>query len=196
VAKINRFVAPQVKGPILLVGLFSLLLMLSGCQTPKTPEQVTAAFWTALIQGNVEIAKKLATQKSQNLVTEQETKKNATLSTGKIVIDGQTATVETLITENNRINSFNTALVKESDLWKVDYQQTLINISAIPFNDVFKSLEGLGETFKKQLEQQMPLFEKQIESFGEELKQQLDEFGRYLEDPKKWKKQHPYRGSI
>lgn len=192
-AKINRSFAPQFKSPAYLTGLFCLLVLISGCQTPKTPEQVTAAFWTALIQADLETAKKFATQNSQHLITEEEARENATLSTAKIVINGSHATVETTMIEEGRTISFNTALLKEGDLWKIDYQQTLTNISTIPFNGIFKSLEEIGETLNKQLEQQMPLFEKQIESFGEELKKQLDEFGRYLENPKKWKKQHPYR---
>jgi hypothetical protein len=193
VAKINRSFAPQFKSPAYLTGLFCLLVLISGCQTPKTPEQVTAAFWTALIQADLETAKKFTTQNSQHLITEEEARENSTLNTGKIVINGSHATVETTMIEEGRTISFNTALLKEGDLWKIDYQQTLTNISAIPFNGIFKSLEEIGETLNEQLEQQMPLFEKQIESFGEELKQQLDEFGRYLENPKKWKKQHPYR---
>jgi len=193
VAKINGSCVPQLKSPAYLAGLFCLLGLISGCQTPKTPEQVTAAFWASLIQADIETAKRYATQNSQHLITEKETRENATLDIGKIVIDGDRAAVETTMTEDGRTVSFNTALLQEDDLWKVDYQQTLINISAIPFNGIFKSLEEIGETLNKRLEQQMPLFEKQIESFGEELKKQLDEFGRYLENPKKWKKQHPYR---
>jgi len=168
-------------------------MLLSGCQQPKTPEQVTTAFWAALIKGEIEIAKGFVTEKSLHLITEKEIRKDADLRIGQIVINGDSAAVETIMTEDSRVSSFNTALLKEGGLWKVDYQQTLINISAMPFNGIFKSLDQLGETFKKQMEQQMPLFEKQIESFGEELKQQMDEFGRYLENPKKWKKQHPYR---
>jgi hypothetical protein len=195
VAKINnKFYTPQRKSPVLLAGLFCMLLLLSSCQIPQTPEEVTKAFWTALIKGEIDDATRLATQNSRHLVTKDETKEKADIRTGQIVINGQTANVETIMTENGRTFSFDTVLLKESDAWKVDYQQTRMNISALPFNGLFNSLEQLGETFNKQLERQMPLFEKQIESFGEQLNRKLDEFGRYLEDPKKWRKEHPYRG--
>jgi hypothetical protein len=193
VAKIDRSSVSQFKSPICLIGLFCLLALISGCQKPSHAGQVTTAFWTALIQADIESAKQYATEDSQHLITEKDIRKNATLSTGKIIVDDNHATVQTTLTEGGRTYSFKTALLKESKLWKIDYKQTLINISTIPFNAIFKSLEEISETLNKQLEQQMPLFEKQLESFGEELKEQVDEFGRYLENPEKWKKQHPYR---
>lgn len=191
--KINRYYASQLKSPAVIVGLFCLLFQLSACQTPQTPEEVTSAFWTALIQADIEDAKRHATENSRHLVTKDETKENADFQTGQIVINDQTAAVETIMTENGKTFSFNTALLKENNLWKVDYQQTLMNMSAVPFNGIFRNLDEIAENLNKKLEEQMPLFEKQIESFGEELNRKLDEFGRYLEDPKKWRKQHPYR---
>jgi hypothetical protein len=190
----NKFYTPQRKSPVLLAGLFCMLLLLSACQTPQTPEEVTKAFWAALIKGDVDGATRLATQNSRHLVTKDETKENADVRTGQIIINGDNANVETIMTENGRTFAFDSVLFKENDTWKVDYQQTRMNISSLPFNGVFKSLEQLGETFNKQLERQMPLFEKQIESFGEQLNRKLDEFGRYLENPEKWRKEHPNRG--
>jgi hypothetical protein len=196
VAKINRSCSSPNKSPAIIAGLFCVFFLLMACQTSKSPEEVTSDFWTALIKDDIDDATQLATQNSRHLVTKDETKENAELHTGQIVINGQAANVETIMTQNGRTFSFNTALLKENDLWKVDYQQTLINVAAMPFNGIFRSLDEIGENLNKKLEQQMPLFEKQIESFGQELNRKLDEFGRYLEDPKKWKKQHPNGDSI
>jgi hypothetical protein len=196
VAKINRFYTFHLKSPAIWTGLFCLLILLSACQTPKTPEEVTKAFWAAMLKGDIEEAKKHVTQNSRQLITEDEAKDYKELHTGQIVINGQAAKVETTMTQNNRTFSFNTVLLKENDIWQVDYQQTLMNVSAMPFNGLFRSLDKMGEDLNKKLEQQMPLFEKQIESFGQELNRKLDEFGQYLEDPKKWKKQHPEGNSI
>ncbi|NOT11783.1 MAG: hypothetical protein HOP23_08135 [Methylococcaceae bacterium] len=195
-ARINQAADSQIKSPALLAGLFCLLFLFTACQAPKSPEDVTSAFWTSLIKANIVEAKQYATKNTQPLITEQETRTNTVLHTGEIVINAQLATVETIMTENDRTFSFDTALVKENDQWKVDYQQTLLNISAMPFNGIMKNLEQLGNDLNEKLEQQMPLFEKQIESFGEQLNRKLDEFGRYLEDPKKWKRQHPNGDSI
>lgn len=187
--------SPQSKSPAFLAGLVGLLIILSGCQ-PTTPEEVTTVFWEALIHGDIESAKKQATQETQQLVGKQQLIENSSLSIGQITINGLNATVETIITQTDNTLSFNTVLFKENDHWKVDYRQTLINISNEPFSGIIRSLQNIGDIFNKQLEQQTPLIEKEIESFGEELKRQLDEFRRNLENPKPPAKQKPYRDTI
>ena len=183
-----------------LAGLLSLLLLLSGCQAVLTPEQVTTEFWEAMVEGNLDSARKYATQETQQLVTKQQNMEDATLKTGVILIDGSNATVSTIITlkkpESNKVLSFETVLLKENDQWKIDYHRTLNNLSNLPFGDIFKSLRGIGETINKELEQQIPLFDKQIKSFSEELTRQLDEFRRQLEKPVPPEKQEPHPGSI
>jgi hypothetical protein len=174
--------------------------MLSGCQAVLTPEQVTLAFWEAMAQGNLESARKHATQETQHLVTKQQNLEGASLKTGEVVIDGPNATVSTIMTlkkpESNKPLSFNTVLLKENDLWKVDYQQTLNNISILPFGELFKSLRAIGDAINKELEQQIPLFDKQIKSFSEELIRQLDEFRRNLEKSIPPEKPKPHSDTI
>ncbi|EGW19831.1 DUF4878 domain-containing protein [Methylobacter tundripaludum] len=183
-----------------LAGLLSLLLLLGGCQAVLTPEQVTTAFWEAMAEGNLDSARKYATQETQHLVTKQQNLQDATVKTGTIFIDGSNATVTTVMTlkkpENNKDLSFDTVLLKENELWKVDYQRTLNNLSNLPFGDIFKSLQAIGETINKELEQQIPLFEKQIKSFSEELIRQLDEFRRQLEKAAPPEKQKPHSNTI
>lgn len=183
-----------------LAGLLSLLFLLSGCQAVLTPEQVTTEFWEAMVEGDLDSARKYATQETQQLVTKQQNMEDATLKTGVVLIDGSNATVSTIITlkkpESNKVLSFDTVLLKENDQWKVDYHRTLNNLSNLPFGDIFKSLRGIGETINKELEQQIPLFDKQIKSFSEELTRQLDEFRRQLEKPVPPEKQEPHPGSI
>jgi hypothetical protein len=184
-----------------LAGLFSLLFMLSGCQAVLTPEQVTLTFWEAMAQGNLESARKHVTQETQHLVAKQQNLEGASIKTGEVVIDGPNATVSTIMTlkkpENNEYLSFNTVLLKENDLWKIDYQQTLNNLSILPFGELFNSLRAIGDAINKELEQQVPLFEKQIKSFSEELIRQLDEFRRNLEKSiPPPEKQKSYPGTI
>jgi len=148
------------------------------------------------MHGDIKSAKKQATQETQQLVDKQQPVENSSLRTGQIIINGLNATVETIITQNDKTLSFNTVLFKENDHWKVDYRQTLINISNEPFSGIIRSLQNIGDILNKQLEQQLPLIEKEIESVGEELKRQLDEFGRNLEKSKPPQKQQPYRDTI
>ncbi|MDD5579464.1 MAG: hypothetical protein PHY16_09325 [Methylobacter sp.] len=192
----------QRNSPAKIAGLFLLLIFANSCQTAKTPEEITLVFWKELTQGNVETAKKFATQDTQNLITRQQDKENSTLQIGQITINGPNANVQTIITSpaiaKKPVLSFNTVLLKEDNQWQVDYRQTLNNISNEPFYGIFKSLEDIGETFNKQLGEQMPLIEKEIKSFEEILKQQLDEFGRALKNYKSPapEKQQPYGNTI
>ena len=188
------------KSPVGLTGLLTLLLLLSGCQAALTPEQVATAFWVAMAEGNLDSAREYATQETRHLVTKQQNLEEATVKTGAILIDGSNATVATVMTlkkpENRKELSFDTVLLKENDLWKVDYQRTLNNLSNLPFGDIFKSLQAIGETINKELEQQIPLFEKQIKSFSDELIRQLDEFRRQLEKAAPPEKQQPRSSTI
>jgi len=186
--------------PARLTGLLSLLFLLCGCQTVSTPEQVTTAFWQAMADNDLDSAKKYATRETQYLVNRQQTLEDATVKTEAALINGSNATVATLMTlkkpESNDVLSFDTVLLKENNQWKVDYQQTLNNLSILPLGDIFRSLRALGETFNKELKQQVPLFEKQIKSFSEELIRQLDEFRRQLEKAAPPEKQKPHSGTI
>ncbi len=168
-----------------LAGILSLLLILSGCQTILTPEQATTTFWKAMANGDLASAKKYTTLETQYLVTKQENIMGASLETGVIVIDGLTAKVATVITlknpESNKLLSFDTVLLKENDAWKIDYRQTLSNLSILPFGEVINSLRAIGDVINKKMEEQIPFFENQIRSFSDQLIRQLDEFRHQLE---------------
>ncbi len=114
-----------------MMGLLSLLL-LSGCQVALTPEQVTTEFWEAMAQGNLESARKYATQETQHLVTKQQNLEDATVKTGAILIDGSNATVATVMTlknpENTKDLSFDTVLLK-----KTIYGKSIISERSIIF---------------------------------------------------------------
>ncbi len=173
--------------PAKLLVVFSMLAFVTGCQTGKSPEEVTHMFWKSLAQGQLEAAKKYVTTDSQHLVNIIDIEKNSTIQTGDAYIDDDLdtpfASVSTTIIRNKKPVTFNTMLTKESNDWKIDYVQTQLNITMIPLGDIAKSLQNLGGVFAKQLEQQLPLIQREMESFGNQLKQKLDELGRSLEKP-------------
>lgn len=168
---------------IVLIRLVGLIFLLSACQTSveTTPDSVTMAFWQAVISGNLQAAQSYVTEDSQPSLAGDQTRKYASVQIGAMTLDGDSATVVTLLTLNNKKISFNTALLKQDDAWKVDYQQTRMNISMIPFQGIVNELQNIGETFGEQLQQQVPLIEKGLESFGDQLKRQLEDFNRSLE---------------
>jgi hypothetical protein len=180
--------------------MISILIFLTGCQAALPPEQVTTAFWEAMIQGNFDSAKKYSTQATQQLVVKQQNLEDAAVKTGAVLIDGANATVSTVIMlkkpDNSKVLSFDTVLLKEHELWKVDYQRTLNNLLNLPFGDIFKSLQGIGKALNQELGQQIPLFENQIKSFSEELIRQLDELRRQLEKPSPPEKQKTNANTI
>jgi len=176
------------------------LFMLSGCQTVSTPEQVTQAFWEAMADGDLETARSHTLRDGLHLVARQQNLEDASLETGKVLIEGGNARVATVLTlqkpENNRVLTFDTVLSKEDNRWKVDYQQTLNNLLNQPFGEIFKSLGKIGEAINKELEQQIPLFERQFKSFSDELLRQMEEFRRQLEKSIPPEKQPPHSGTI
>jgi hypothetical protein len=168
-----------------IVGLFVFLFMLGGCQSGPSPEKVTRQFWEAMAQGDIETARKHTTQVSQYLVTKQQNLEGASLQTGTVRIEEDNAKVPTTLTwkkpESHKVISFDTVLAEEDDRWKVDYLQTMNNFLHLPFGEIFKSLQGIGEAINRDLQQQLPLFEKQLRSFSDELLRQMEEFRRQLE---------------
>ena len=134
-------------------------------------------------------AKRYVTEDSRDLVSSppQQQLESASFETGRIVIDGDHATVETLAHSTSDSSSlsdtdtFLTVLIKEDDQWKIDYRQTLDNLSGNLLGSFFKSLQKLSEKLNKHLERQLPKIEKELESLGNELEKQIDEFGDELE---------------
>ncbi len=169
-----------------LFGLVFIVLLLSGCRTASTPEQVTHAFWQAIINNDLNTARQYSSQNSQQLLNQQPHPefKGADISIGQIIINKTDASVETRIqvdVDNGQVAAFKTMLVKEQDSWKVDYPKTLQQLSGNVFNHFFKSLEKFGKSLNQQLEEQLPLIEKEMESFGKQLEQQIEQFNRELD---------------
>lgn len=183
------------RSPVVIAGLFLLLLGIAGCQSVSTPEQVTVAFWEDLTDGNVDSARQWVTEDSRRLVAPQPNLEDAALETGAAVIEGNKARVATVLTleklETNKKLSFDTLLLQENRQWRVDYRQTLNNLSFLPLGDLLESLKSIGDAVNRELENQIPLFENQIRSFSEELKKQLDEFRKRLDQPRSPKPHQP-----
>lgn len=162
-------------------GLFCALMILAGCANDHPPETVTRLFWQALVRNDLPAAKQFVSRDSQALVTQapQPAWKIDTLKTGEIRINGEQATVATEVGLDRPVPApalhFATHLVRENGLWKIDYRRTEAAMPQNPFGELLQNLQNLGETFGKQLEKQLPIFEKGIEKFGERLNEQLNE---------------------
>ena len=178
-----------------------MLVILSACQSPKSADEITLAFWQAMAKNDPTTAKKYASADSQILLESpiEQKLENATFTVGEIVINGSQARVETQVRQSNSENTFfPTFLIKDEQHWLVDYKRTQYSLSDDMFNGLFKSLKNIEDNLNKQLEQQIPLIEKEMELFAQELKKQLDKLGRDLEKafPPPPKQQDPYQDSI
>lgn len=193
----NKNLFDSIKSPV-LAGLFFILL--SGCQSLKTPDQVTLKFWQAIANDDLITAKLYVSADTKQLLQASDPAfKDASFLIGQIVIDADLARVETTANRADKTTTrFTTYLVRQDQRWQIDYQRTQRALSGRLFNGLFKSLEDIGKRLNEQLEQQVPQLEKEMESFGQQLKKQLDKLGEELEKsltpPEK--KDDPYKDSI
>ena len=180
---------------ILLVSLF-----LTACEDePKSPFEVTQAFWYAVENKNIDLIKKLVSEKSlgdeylgdeylpDNIVSVSE------VSFGKIMIDGDIAEVETTLvveSDNPTTIPIDTLLVKENEKWKVDYHSTVGAIgSGGQLSQIIKDMKVFGEKFSmefenslNELDKAMPEIEKEISNMGEQIKEHVPEIKRQFEE--------------
>lgn len=140
-----------------------------------------------MTSGDVESAKHWVSESTRRLVAKQPNLENAKVETGVVAVDGAKATVATVlilaIIKDESQLSFDTVLLQENRQWKVDYRQTLNNLSFLPLGDFLESLKSIGDAVNQELEKQLPLFENEIKSFSEELRKQLEEFRKRLDQP-------------
>jgi hypothetical protein len=170
--------------PAMLAGLFFVIFSLTGCQTVRSPEEVTRLFWQSLAQGQLEQARNYATQNTRHLVELKDIDTNSTVSTDDVKEEeGDDARVPTTIAKNRQQVAFDTVLHQENGDWKVDYLRTQFNMTLTPLGDMAKALTEFGGSFAKELQQQMPEIQRQMESFGQELRKQMEGLSRALKLP-------------
>ncbi len=182
-----------------LLSLLLLSIFLTACQDePKSPFEVTQAFWHAMETKNVDQIKKLISEKSlhdkiipENLVSISKP------GFGKILIDGDTAEIETTVvieSDNPTEVPLETLLVKENEKWKVDYHATINAVSSEgQLAKAIRELKTFGEKFSREfskefessmdeLDKAMPEIEKEIQNLGDQIKERVPELQKQFED--------------
>jgi hypothetical protein len=171
------------KNPVIWAGFFLLTgLLVTGCQVPKQPEQVTVVFWQALLRNDIDQAKQWVTEKTKSMVKPLDVEGTEySISTGRIIIEKPRARVEAFLKQKNTTQQFTTYLQFENHAWKVDYARTFRSFSGDVFEGLVQRFEQLGEQLNQQLEKEiLPQLQQEFETFGEQLKQQLDQFNQNL----------------
>ncbi|MBE7446223.1 MAG: hypothetical protein HS132_13590 [Planctomycetia bacterium] len=184
-------------------GWISLAIMtitcMSGCHTDKSPQEVALHFWDAMKVQDVENARKYATTSTRTLIdTSNEQFKNAVVTFGKIIIDGDSTTIETTVRAQKNGDEtpipLQTILKQEHGEWRVDYAQTKKTIKEDDaFSDIAKNLEALSGKLSERMDealgemkQKMPEYEEKIKEVGAAASKKLDEaLQRYVTEIKK-----------
>lgn len=178
---------------IALLYLFPVLF-LSGCQPGATPDQVAEQFWAGAVKKNSVIMRRLCSKQTYDSGDDFSLLHNTTsYLQGKIVIDGQQAEIDTTLyfDDANQPFRIKTYLLKEDDVWLVDYQRTVafFNLNR-EMTDLMGDIEDMAEEFANQVEGSVEEFRKKavpkiksgIEQAEKELKQKLPEIRQKIQE--------------
>jgi len=156
--------------------------LLSACFAPQSPQEVTQAFWDAVVQGDAEGAVEystLTTGKSYDGFDKEWSGYQPT--TGKIVIDGNEASVDSRFirkTDNGKEQRlFTTHLVRRNEVWLVDYARTAEEVRGGVLGNIFGALTQFGNDLSRQLQSSSSDFNADMERMSKELEEKSNALG-------------------
>lgn len=169
---------------MLLVGMTATL---TACFGPKTPQEVTQAFWEAVVSGDTKDVVEYSTLADAKLY-DGFAKEWAGFqpSWGKVIIEGNEASVVSEFSSpaNSGMEDrkFVTYLVQRSEAWKVDYDRTGVEVRGGALTNLFGKLSQLGDDLSKQLQMSANDFNAEMERMSQELETMSEEFGQQASD--------------
>jgi hypothetical protein len=188
------------------VFMVALVLVIAGCSRPETPQQVATEFWQALAEGKSDAAVGLSTLVNVGAIEDLGSGQISSLPEfGKVVIDADKATIETILATNKSAGDavagarreITTYLVRMDDQWLVDYQRTREAMASRPsFIGLKEDLSHLREQFddavgrsSDQIAEQVDRLTKDFQTYSEETgkkaEKALETFSESLENLKK-----------
>lgn len=157
-----------------LVALFGFALLLSACAQEETPQDVTQAFWDAVVINDAKGAVKHSTlADAAQYDAFGRDWQGLTPSLGKIVIEGDRASVVTMLAgpdESSR-SQVETYLLRTDGEWKVDYARTGTQLGGGPLGALFGHLENIGSSITEQLKAASDDFAVSMERMGQQLEE-------------------------
>lgn len=153
--------------------LLSTLLLLSACMGPKTPQEVTEAFWAAVIADHGEDAVRYSTlDKVEEYDAFGQKWTGFHHSLGKVEIEGEQATVKVKLSspassgqDDRKVTTY---LVLHNEEWKIDYQRTGEVLRGGVLGKLFGDLSKLGDNLSKQFNNTATEFNAEMERMGKE----------------------------
>lgn len=130
--------------------LVGSVLLLTACLGPKTPQEVTRAFWGAVLNNDASDAVKYSTLTETRYYDGfSKDWSGFEPSWGKVTIEGNEASVVSTFSSpaNSGIDSrrFVTYLVLRNERWKVDYDRTKVSVNGGAFGRVYDQLSQLSD---------------------------------------------------
>ena len=174
--------------PILIaIALFAL----AACVQKQTPEEVTHGFWQAVIDNDLDAARKLTTRDSRknlNLLDNREKRLKA-VEVGTATITAEKATVPTTLigdAEGRRTRvELTTYLRKEDEKWRVEGERTVNALLASSLESLLQNLTGdltqIGDAFNQAVTSGLQEFLGQLQKDVPAIKQEL---GRLTDEEK------------
>lgn len=162
---------------VLFPFLVFFVLMATGCSRPESPQEVSEAFWQAVLEEDAEAAADYSTLVDEAAFDGFEQQwQNVSIEWGRVVIDDNLARVTTTLSglegQNEATESL-TYLVRKGDDWLVDYYRTGDALKQGPvWGSLVGQLEKLGEDLKSRWANQSDEMAVELERLGRELQQQ------------------------
>lgn len=166
-----------------LITLTALIVSLSACFGPSTPQEVSQVFWEAVVNDNAKAAVRYSTL-TEVKYYDRFAKDWAGFepSFGKVIIEKKEASVVTEFAspanaglENRR---FTTYLILRDGKWIVDYDRTKNAIHGGALGELFSKFNQMGQELSRQLEDSTRRFKLEMERMGKELEQMSESFGQ------------------
>lgn len=176
------------------LGLLITLFGLTACFAQKTPQEVNEVFWQAVISHDINNIIEHSTLNETHAYEGFSVNVNKMqASWGKIIIDGNQASIDTVLTIQNdtdvKKKKFRTYLVLQGEEWKVDYAQTKEDMRGDLLSNFFDQLSQLGDNISEQFDSSSDDFDAEMERKLKELdelsksisQQATDSINKYAE---------------
>ena len=190
----------MLKNATRLLLLTALIASVVACGKPATPDQIATQFWVAVEAGDAGKVKKYVSAKDKvTLQSLDDVLAVDGVRFGKIIIDGNNASVDTNVTlAGNRATELpiSTHLLRENEHWVVDYERTMQTMVAAgqvaavinQFKDIGTAIKkGIGQSVNEfqqvlpEIEKELNNMERQIEQSVPKLKSRFEKFSKELE---------------